>query len=430
MDDADVTLARLLDRWLRGEVVEDQVVAELRRLEARARRRRSVGYDAAFASVVVRIGRLRRQLYTPPELARERADRLIAVAPERVLCELQSRRDEWSPPVTDALLRRSREVVGSDPEEALRRAELAQRASWIFYLGHRESLGSTALLHDLRARSLAHQGNALRLRCRYADGQIRFERALSAAEQGSGDPLVEAEVCHLHGSLLRDRRHFAEARDALERSARRYALAGQDHDEAKVLISRAMVEREAGEPQAAVAWQQRAIAGLDFEAEPWWRAAAYTNLALFLAEAGEALTGRQVLAAHPLAHGSDERAQLHRRWIEGVVESAAGDPQRAIDHLVAAREGFAAMADGHRFAMATIDLAVAHRAVGDWVMVRELAAQSLALLNGLDVPRDAVAAFLVFERSVATDVLSVEALRRLRRGIEEPRLWRCAEQPS
>jgi tetratricopeptide (TPR) repeat protein len=421
--------------WLQGKIDEHHLLKQMPPAVAKTEELLggsppSAGYQDAFLAAARHAREIRSRLEVSDEAAAQAAEELVTTPPEKVAEGLLNEPGRWRPAVIQALVKRSREVVTRDTGEAFRRADLALRAAWVFFSSCHREVGGNSMLHDQRARCFAHQGNALRLRSDYLRAEERFRLALEALELGSGDPLVEAEVHHLLGSLMRDRRHFQEAREALRRAGWLYRSVGESQEAAKVLMNRAQTEREAADPHAAVGIQRRAIALLDFDKEPWWEAAAYINLALYLAEAGYGSAARRALDEHPLAPDADLRHHMFRDWIEGVVECSLGHYERASEKLEEARQGFASVEDGHRFAMATLDLALAQGSSGRWSEIHQLAAESLSILHSLDVPGDAVAAFMVFQQATAAEALTVATLRQMRRGLEEPRLWRRHEEPS
>lgn len=388
-------------------------------------------YSELFSRAAARLGALRNRLSLAPDEALRRADLLAAAgSPTEQSAMLLDPTLGWGPAVSAALLQRSKEIAPAQPEEGMRRAHLALQVIWRFYLDPGHGYGSSSLLQDLRARAASYNGNALRLLSRYPEAEEQFQRALKTVAQGSGDPLAEAEIRHLHGSLLRDRRHFPEARRALRRAAHLYVQAGQEHEVGKVLFNQALNEREAGDPSKASRLQRKALGYLDASFEPHLVAAGYTNLALFMAEAGQAEAARELLEEHPLSPGALHTHGEHRTWIEGLVATHLGERERAAELIDRARRAFAELGDGHRFATCTVDLAAVYAEQGDLAAVRHLVAQSLRILQTLDVPRDAMAAFLLFQQAAATEVLSVATLRRIRPGLEDRRLWRAYRKPS
>lgn len=388
-------------------------------------------YDELFDRAAGRVSALRRRFHLSADEALRRADQLIS-APGGTMADpmLVERSLDWNPAVAGALLQRSKEIAPAKPEEGMRRAHLSLRAIWRFQLDPSHDLASSPVLQDLRARAAGYKGNALRLLSRYSEAEALFQRAIKIIAWGSGDPLAEAEICHFHGSLLRDRRHFPEARRALRRAAHLYAQAGQRHEVGKVLFNQALNEREAGFPSKAVRLQLKALGYLDAGFEPHLLAAGYTNLALLMAESGRPAEARQLLEEHPLPPGSVHTHGEQRTWIEGLVAAHLGEQDRAAELIDRARRAFAELGDGHRFATATVDLAAVYAERGDLTAVRELVAQSLQILQTLDVPRDAIAAFMLFQQAATAEALTAAALRRIRPRLEDRRLWSVHRKPS
>jgi len=123
-------------------------------------------------------------------------------------------------------------------------------------LQHGEQTPETTVLY---ARAVAQEGNALRALGDLGPAEALLETArFVLSSQGISNPLAQAELDKLEGSLRRVQRHLDSARTLLERAAGTFAAAGLAEEEARALISLGMVWQELGDLDKAVEVTTRA----------------------------------------------------------------------------------------------------------------------------------------------------------------------------
>lgn len=199
-----------------------------------------------------------------------------------------------------------------------------------------------ALLQDLRARAWGYIGNARRVYGDFPAAEQAFQNAAEHHQLGTGDPLIEARLLTLRGSLRRHQERFTEAAKLLIQARTIYERAGESHWRGRTLLCHAFALVEAGDAQEAAALLEKAFAEVDFEREPHLRISAkstaiHTLLALGkLEEAAVQLTELRQLTAE---HGGDLDT-LREEWLAGKVALALGQNEEAAARLAVAHQGF------------------------------------------------------------------------------------------
>ncbi len=314
------------------------------------------------------------------------------------------------------LARESHEECFRDPRQA---AELARLGLGL--AGRLDpAVHGPRLLADLRVRCWAALANARRVAAdlRGADQAFAAARALFPA--GTRDRLERARLLALEASLRRAQRRLAEADSLLRRAVAIYRQAGERHLLGEAILARALVCKEAGEPEAAIALLREADRLIDPQRNPRLELCLRHNLADWLTDAGRFLEARAVIARSRGLYQRfpDPPSQLRRLWVEGKVAAGLGRWDDAADLFVRVRDGFAAEQLAYDAALAGLDLAVAWSRLGRTAEVRALAAEILPLFRSRELQRETLAALLVFERATAAETASLalleEATARLR----------------
>jgi tetratricopeptide (TPR) repeat protein len=172
-------------------------------------------------------------------LARERSEAPALL--ERLLDQPLERRDllirnhphykTWS--LAELILQKSAEEAlrSSRPAEDL--ARLALRL-----IDHLDpGFYGTERLEDLKARSWARIGNALRIRAELAAAEAAFDQGFAHLRMGTGEPLEKATYLDLKASLLFAQRHLDEAEELQEQVIAIFLEAGETHLAGRALLS-------------------------------------------------------------------------------------------------------------------------------------------------------------------------------------------------
>jgi len=309
------------------------------------------------------------------------------------------------------LAQASREEVFRDPAHA---TELGRLAVEITY-GLERAGYPPGIAADVRALCWGALGNAYRV----ASDLFEAERALRCAgafvAEGSGHPLVRADVASLLGSLRMVQTRYAEAREVLEEAVAIYRKAGGPSQEGKVLIQLGDALAENGEKDRAIEVLGRARELLKVE-EP--RLALFAGHALVIAlnnaaRSGEAWDLFLSLQDEYDAHGNDFRMRQRRRWLEARLLIARSEADRAEELLRSVRSAFGEREAAYQFAIVSLDLALLLLSQGRATEVQSLAKELIPIFSSRQVHRHALAAIALFQNAAASEQITLELVQEL-----------------
>jgi tetratricopeptide (TPR) repeat protein len=314
------------------------------------------------------------------------------------------------------LLKTSREAAFDDPLAAVNLAELAVTVA--------AGLGTAydpCWVADLQARSHAGLGNARRILGELRSAETAFREAESRLRGSTGDPLIQAEILGMKGSLRRDQRRFAEALELMTRALDLYREHGDSHGMGMSSLKRAKILEESGDPQAAAVLLREAIDTIDAGAEPQLHLYARHNLASCLSLAGRyreaegmlpelraglERLGRLGLPAKPL-----DRVRL--QWIEGRIDFGVGraaEAEAAFRHVQA---DFLSRGMGYDAALVSLDLAILYIEERRTAELRRLAVEIMPVFQARDVHREALATLVIFQKACEQERLTVQLATQL-----------------
>ncbi len=226
-----------------------------------------------------------------------------------------------------------------DPRQMLRLAREAQSAV--------EELNSSRYdkcrLADLKARTLAELGNALRVNEQFDKVRDVLGQARQLlAEQGTGDPLVRARIDDIEGSFWKDQRYLRDADDLLASACRKYLRIGERHLAGRALVKKGLNRVIDGQPREAVTLLRRAVSLLDAERDPQLIETAQHNLLFALADAGEYREASELLLRSGLRKkfADDPLNLLRLRWVEAKILAGNGRFEAAEKALSDVRASF------------------------------------------------------------------------------------------
>ncbi len=254
------------------------------------------------------------------------------------------------------LAARSREEVFHDVQQAVELGALAREVA-----DRLEEAGYLpGLARDAQALAWGALGNAYRVATDLFEAERALRTGLAYASDGSGHPMVEAEVLSLLGSLRVDQTRFEESVRVLERAQAIYHRHGATQAEAKVVVKLAKAAGEGGDPEAAVRLLERAEAVIDpHENVELLRLARHAR-SDWLAEAGRAGEARAVfeeLKPDWLANETSLDRALRLDWLEAVIARAEGDLPHAEAKLREVQAAFGGQELFYDYALVSLDLA-------------------------------------------------------------------------
>jgi tetratricopeptide (TPR) repeat protein len=214
-------------------------------------------------------------------------------------------------------------------------------------------------------------------------------------------------------------RRFSDALDLLDQAVVLFREGEPEqrnpHLAGRSLISKAGVLIEQGESEAAIQVLKKANGLIDPERDPRLLLCVRHNLVDNLSkmgrhsEAADLLPDLWELAA---AHGSSGD-HLRLQWVEGRIAAGLGDVHRARTLLAEIRQRFLADGNLYEAALATLDLAVPELQDGRISEVRELVDEMVAVFRDHDVPREALAALLLFQEAARRETATTDLAREV-----------------
>jgi len=271
---------------------------------------------------------------------------------------------------------------------------------------------------DLRSRLAGYAGVHLANGRRVAGEDLpaadeELERSLALWRTGAAeDPglLNAARVLGLEASLRRAQRRLPEALALIDQ-----ALAIDSWGETPALLlakARALVEL--GEFEASIALLQ-AVHQMNADREPRKRYVVCNLLVLNLCHAGRYAAAELLLPElGALALRLGNRLDLLRAdWLAGKVAAGQGRADEAVAILGRVRDQFLALHNAYVFALATLELAEVHAALGHTAEVKALARESAPVFADQEIHREAQRALELFCCAVEEERLTAELLRSL-----------------
>lgn len=354
-------------------------------------------YDEVFdrlerrlAQGLDRLEKDRREPATAEQLYAE----LLAHEAVQGLAQLHSTRRYASLALCELLLQTARKLGIEDPPRARRATELAVRVAEQLDL----DLYGAPVVQDLRAIAWAYLADTGRVQAdlRLAESSLAIAERL--LEEGTGDPLVRAELMTVKASLCAYGGRFDRAIQLLNRTATIYRRLRDRHLLGRTLVKKGTFYGNAGDPEIAIRLIRRGIDLIDAQREPRLMVCAIHNLVWFFQESGRTGQGATWLAgARRIYQKAGDRQDLGRlRWLEGKI---AGQPREAESALLAAREALAKEGLAYEAALAAMDLAVLYASERRGTEMRRQTDQMLPLFRSGDMYRETLMALSSFDPS-------------------------------
>ncbi|HEY0511971.1 MAG TPA: hypothetical protein VGH73_08705 [Thermoanaerobaculia bacterium] len=331
--------------------------------------------------------------------------------------------------VCELLCQESLRLTAVDPGRAVESAELAVLVSDLLCA---EPAAEACRLYQLRGYAWAHDGNARRVvgDLRNADESFSIADAWwEAGESVIGDVLgYEPVVLELKASLRLAQRRFDEAFVALDRLVAIHTdgcrSEHQDrHRAGRALIMKALGLAEVGEARRAIDLLQEAAGLVDARRDPRLFLCLRHNHVWNLTAIGE---HEQAQALFPelaaLCRELDNPLDLLRlRWAEGRIAAGLGQTEAAIQLFQELRQDFATRGIAYDAALVTLELTALYARAGAMAEVKELSLEMAGIFQAQDVPREALAALLFFQKAAERERATAKLAREIAVFLEKLR---------
>ena len=343
-------------------------------------------------------------------LSRERVDAEVLVEAlrkqpqaRRLTVVRNSRRySTWG--VCELLVERAKEASYDDATLAIEWGELAVLAA--SRLDPKKYVAS--LVADIHGRALIALANAKRVASDLAGAEVGFAAAQVELERGTGDPLEEAYYHHCLSGLRFWQRRYPEAFRSIDHAIATYRRLGDQHLEARSLVSKAVFLSHNGDVEAAIRLDERALELIEPHRDSRLQLIVLHNLAFKLANNGQPDRARRVLAeARPMYERFGDRISLSKlRWLEARIAVATGNAVLGETSLVEVRNAFMTLEIPYEAALVALELAALYIEQGRTADVKRQVAEMMPIFNALEVQPEAFAALILFRQAVEREVVT------------------------
>jgi tetratricopeptide (TPR) repeat protein len=284
---------------------------------------------------------------------------------------------------------------GRDPQEA---ADIAQLALDIADLLDPSAVGGRAAAGDMRAKAWTTVAECRMLAADLDGARQAIGEAWKWNEEGSSDPLDQAELWICDAAYAAAVGEFETAETILEKALSLYLASGQSHLQGRTLI---LMGETIGSvnPDQGLAHIEHGLQLLNPVREPRMELRAQHHLAEYLSAAGRPGEALAILdRARPLYRQFDEEAQVRFHWLQGRIAHGLGQSSEAVEILRLTREECRARDLRREFLLATIDLVEAHMGQGETATALRLLAETTPTLASWSLHQNGLAAWRTLQK--------------------------------
>ncbi len=312
----------------------------------------------------------------------------------------------------DLLREKSLEEGRVDHERGVQLAEVALAS----LDGFAPSLGAD--LPNKRAQGWICLGNAYWLADEFSSAERAFCRAeleLANAEEHR-DPLVHTELLGKKANLRWYQRHYEEALRLAEQAIAAAEEAGHQVLLAQCLILRGCIRQDHDDPKAAITDFQKGLDIITEQDHPYVWLSAQSGLAAANRLIGEYEEAERALAkAMALCEMIGDQVKSNQLgWSAGLLHQAKGSAVLAEHYLGEARAGFMALGEVGYSGVVSLDLAILYSEEARSSEAKKMVIEALPMLEAHMKGTEALAAVQVLSKAIATDEVSLAALRNAR----------------
>jgi tetratricopeptide (TPR) repeat protein len=300
----------------------------------------------------------------------------------------------------------------------------------------RESgLYPTALAADLHARALGELANSYRITNQFTEADALLNKAVTAQQEGTGDPLVLARLWEIGSSVRLAQRQLDIAIEALDGACQLYNEVGEPHLAGRALIKKGICTAHTCRYAEAAEILQEGLDRVDAVRDPHLATIGQYCYVYSLADCGEYIRASELLLKSGLreAFAAEPLNLLKLRWLEGKIHAGLGRLEKAETALTAARQGFFQKIQNYDAALVGLDLLEVWLRQGKAVEAQELAEDVLETFLDLGIQSEALKA-LRYLREACRQRAATPALVKLvadfLRQLEWQPLLRFAPAPG
>lgn len=276
---------------------------------------------------------------------------------------------------------------------------------------------------DLRAGTLTAVANCKRLLGDLEGAQEAIDQALESLEWGTGDPLEEANVLSIYGSLLTDLGRIEEAVEVLGAAASEAREVGDNQLQAKLVLQQASAIGWYV-PERGVELTEQAVKLLTPGRSPHLDLVASYHLIFLRCELGRVCEARDLYELWaPKFHRQANKAFWQGRilHLEAALARQEGHFDVCESYLRQLLDHYAERGMQHDFALTTLDLAELLTVCRRYEEAQELIDGILPLFRQWKVRSDVLRAWLMIEEGIKGRTLETVSFREASRIVR--RRW-------
>jgi tetratricopeptide (TPR) repeat protein len=276
---------------------------------------------------------------------------------------------------------------------------------------------------DLRAGTLTAVANCKRLLGDLEGAQEAIDQALESLEWGTGDPLEEANVLSIYGSLLTDLGKIEEAVEILGAAAFEACEVGETQLQAKLVLQQASAIGWY-EPERGLELTEQAVKLLTEGRSPHLDLVARYHLIFLRCELNQVCEARDLYELWaPKFHRQTNKAFWQGRilHLEAALTRQEGHFDVCESYLRQLLDHYAERGMQHDFALTTLDLAELLTVCRRYEEAQELIDGILPLFRQWKVRSDVLRAWLMIEEGIKGRTLETVSFREASRIIR--RRW-------
>lgn len=330
----------------------------------------------------------------------------------------------------ELLCAESSRLTTIDPDLAVESAELAVLISDLL---KEDGPGRSCWLYQLRGYAWAHDGNARRVLgdLRNADESFSIADAWwEAGQAGAGDAFgYKPVLLDLKASLRIAQRRFPEALALLDHLFLLHTEEGHpeyldSHLAGRTLIQKALALVQMEEPERSIELLRQAEPLVDAQRDPRLFLCLRHNLLWNLTTIEDyelAQTMLQEVVDLCREQGNHPLSLMRVRWAEGRIAAGLGHTEKAIAIFQELRREFAERGIAYDTALVSIELTALYAREGYTAEVKKMSLEMAKIFRAQDVPREAIAAMLFFQKAAEREHATAKLAREVAAFLEKLR---------
>jgi tetratricopeptide (TPR) repeat protein len=330
----------------------------------------------------------------------------------------------------ELLCAESSRLTTIDPDLAVESAELAVLISDLL---KEDGPGRSCWLYQLRGYAWAHDGNARRVLgdLRNADESFSIADAWwEAGQAGAGDCLgYQPVLLDLKASLRIAQRRFQEALSLLDHLFQLHTEDGRpeyrdSHLAGRALIQKALALVQMEEPELSIELLRQAEPLVNAERDPRLFLCLRHNLLWNLTTIQDYKSAQAMLQEVVdlcREQGNHPLSLMRVRWAQGRIAAGLGRTEEAIAIFQDLRREFAQRGIAYDTALVSIELTALYSREGYTAEVKQLSLEMAKIFRAQDVPREAIAALLFFQKAAEREHATAKLAREVSAFLEKLR---------